>query len=163
MPAKRGRGRPRKRPASPVSTNVNDDQPKLQRARTVPQRFADGATDDEAMAVDTETGPVEAAAVGLADDAETAPRKRRPAPRSRVEVGTAFIPEAPAPATESGERSGEEEMGEEEMGEEETAKIVKSILGTESVLLLFLLTFFADFLRTRVFEERKERQSAARK
>ncbi len=137
------RGRPRKHPPKLVKDKVLDDdvlEPK--HIRSLPKRFADGANDDEAMDIGTAAGPVEAAEVGSADNAETAPdpkkkRERRiPRTREQIDAGLAFIPDAPAPATENAAGSGEEEMG-----EEETAKMVKSLLGTESAFSAVLLTF----------------------
>ncbi len=139
MPAKRGR--PRKHPPKPDKV-VDNDVLEPKHIRSLPKCFADGANDDEAMDVDKEAGPVEAAAVGSADNAETAPdpkkKRERRTPRTREQIdAAAFIPTAPAPATEGAEGSGEEEMG-----EEETAKMVKSLLGTESAYDLPLSFFF---------------------
>ncbi len=72
------RGRPRKHPPKLVKDKVLDDdvlEPK--HIRSLPKCFADGANDNEAMDIDTAAGPVEAAEVGSADNAETAPDPKK--------------------------------------------------------------------------------------
>ncbi len=140
MPAKRGR--PRKHPPKPDKV-VDNDVLEPKHIRSLPKRFAEMAPMTTRLwMLIREAGPVEAAAVGSADNAETAPdpkkKRERRTPRTREQIdAAAFIPEAPAPATEGAEGSGEEEMG-----EEETAKMVKSLLGTKSAYDLPLSFFF---------------------